>query len=296
MFIALFVLLLGNGIIAKIYADDYLNDYSDDWKSELQAENKELKENLKEAGHDNPMAEIYQEELSENNYYLKHNIKPTNYGALQFVYDNRDFLPVVSLLTIIVSAGIVANEFRWGTIKLLLIRPVSRTKILFSKYFSTLLFALGALVFILIGSWLIGAVLFGFDGLNPKTLQLSQNGAEYTSVLSQITSGYGYKLINLVMMATFAFMISAVFRNSSLAIGIAIFLMFAGNTIVAAFSQHSWAKFILFANTDLQQYQTNNVFIEGMTLSFSISVLIVYYIVFIALAWIFFTKRDVAGT
>src|SRR5699024_1741539 len=296
MFIALIVLLLGNGIITKIYSEDYLNNYSDDWKAELQAENKELEKEIKEASDGDPMIEIQQEELNENNYYLEHDIKPTNYGALQFVYDNHDFLSVVSLLTIIVSAGIIANEFRWGTIKLLLIRPVSRTKILFSKYFSTLFFALGALLFILVVSWLIGVVLFYFDGMNTKTLHFGSDCIEYKSVLLQFSSGYGYKLVNLVMIATFAFLISAVFRNSSLAIGIAIFLMFAGNTIVAAFSQHSWAKFILFANTDLQQYQTNNVFIEGMTLSFSISVLIVYYIVFIVLAWIFFTKRDVAGT
>jgi len=296
MFIALIVLLLGNGIITKIYSEDYLNNYSDDWKAELQAENKELEKEIKEASDGDPMIEIQQEELNENNYYLEHDIKPTNYGALQFVYDNHDFLSVVSLLTIIVSAGIIANEFRWGTIKLLLIRPVSRTKILFSKYFSTLFFALGALLFILVGSWLIGAVLFGFDGMNPKTLHFGSDGIEYKSVLSQITSGYGYKLVNLVMMATFAFMISAVFRNSSLAIGIAIFLMFAGNTIVTAFSQHSWAKYILFANTDLEQYNTGHVFIEGMTLSFSITMLIIYYVIFIALAWIFFTKRDVAGT
>ena len=35
--------------------------------------------------------------------------------------------------------------------------------------------------------------------------------------------------------------------------------------------------------------------LDGMTLGFSITVLIVYYLVFIGLAWISFTKRDVAG-
>src|SRR5699024_5187155 len=174
------------------------NNYSDDWKAELQAENKELEKEIKEASDGDPMIEIQQEELNENNYYLEHDIKPTNYRALQFVYDNHDFLSVVSLLTIIVSSALIAHQFLFGTIKLLLIRPVSRTKILFSKYFSTLFFALGALLFILVGSWLIGAVLFGFDGMNPKTLHFGSDGIEYKFVLSQITSGYDYMLVNLV--------------------------------------------------------------------------------------------------
>src|SRR5699024_5141166 len=120
-------------------------------------------------------------------------------------------------------------------------------------------------------------------------------GYEYISIISDLLSTYGYKLINLLMMATFAFMISTVFRNSALAIGLAIFLMFAGSQIVFFFADYSWAKYILFANTDLQQYKNGHPPIEGMTLGFSISVLIGYYIVFMALSWIVFTKRDVAG-
>ena len=42
----------------------------------------------------------------------------------------------------------VAGEFTWGTIKLLLIRPASRSKILLSKYLTTLLFAATLLAFI----------------------------------------------------------------------------------------------------------------------------------------------------
>jgi len=211
------------------------------------------------------------------------------------VLDNKGLLSIVSLLTIIIAAGIVANEFRWGTIKLLLIRPISRTKILTSKYIAVLLFALFTLLFVLIFSWIIGALFFGLEGLNPHIVIQEDGNYAYVSVIKEILSGYGYKLINLVMMTTFAFMISTIFRNSSLAIGTAIFLMMAGNSIVGIFAERSFAKYILFANTDLEQYATGNVLIEGMTLGFSITVLLIYYIVFVVLAWIFFAKRDVAG-
>src|SRR5690625_7461984 len=108
------------------------------------------------------------------------------------------------------------------------------------------------------------------------------SGYQYVSVISEIISGYGYQFVNLVMMATFAFMISTIFRNSALAIGIAIFLMMAGNQIVFFFSEHAWAKYILFANTDLSQYVDGaETMIEGMTLYFSNVVLFHYYYIFL---------------
>ncbi len=65
---------------------------------------------------------------------------------------------------------------------------------------------------------------------------------------------------------------------------------------VLAQFKYNWAKYILFANTDLSQYTgERKPIIEGMTLGFSVTMLIIYYIVFIGLAWTLFRKRDVAG-
>ena len=90
-------------------------------------------------------------------------------------------------------------------------------------------------------------------------------------------------------------MISAVFRNSSLSIGVAIFLMMSGSTLVVFVASKEWAKYILFANTDLTVFFEGSPIIEGLTLPFSVSVLAVYFVLFIGLSWFFFTKRDVAS-
>ncbi|MGV2805439.1 ABC transporter permease subunit, partial [Clostridium perfringens] len=47
-----------------------------------------------------------------------------------------------TIFTVIIAADIVAGEFAGGTIKLLLIRPWSRGKILLSKFTSLILFGL----------------------------------------------------------------------------------------------------------------------------------------------------------
>ncbi|HAM80137.1 ABC transporter permease [Ornithinibacillus bavariensis] len=294
MYILLTVILFGAALIT-ITSDFITRDYNEDtWREELQEENNKLTKEMQEEA-------IFQEYntglIEQNNYYLEHDIMPPGYGAWQYVHENIILVSLISLFTIIVAAGIVANEFKWGTIKLLLIRPSSRVKILLSKYVAVILFALLTLLFLIAFSWLIGALFFGVDGLNPHMVMEKNNGLAYVSIIKEVLVGYGFKMVNLIMMATFAFMISSIFRSSALAIGIAVFLMLAGNSIVMFFAEHSWAKFILFANTDLSQYVNGNEpFIEGMSLTFSIIILLIYYAFFVISSWIVFVKRDVAGT
>lgn len=288
--------LIGLVILAAIITstfDDQATSYSDNWREELQKENEHTMKLIEETPE---VAEFYQEDLAVNDYYLENDIKPLGYNAWGFVGDNVGLVSVISLITIIVAAGIVANEFRWGTIKLLLIRPISRSKILLSKYIAVLGFALLSLVVLIGTATIVGFLFFGGGPLFKELPMLSFNEMIKQSPFIHIVKTYGYQLVNLVMMATFAFMISTIFRNSSLAVGLGIFLMLSGNIIVVQFREHAWAKYILFAHTDLQQYEAGYPLFEDMTLGFSITVLIVYFIIFIALAWGVFTKRDVRGT
>lgn len=113
-------------------------------------------------------------------------------------------------------------------------------------------------------------------------------------VLDEPTNGLDPAGINMLMLFTLSFMISTVFRNGALAIGMGIFLNFAGGMIVDAFRESSWIKYFLFANTNLGQYIDGIPAVEGMTMTFSIIVLIVYFVVFNIISWSTFTKRDVA--
>ncbi|EGA91432.1 hypothetical protein GPDM_01165 [Planococcus donghaensis MPA1U2] len=294
MFIVILAIAIGGGFLTKFMGEEAdFKEYGDNWQTELQEENAQLiadmeKDEFKEFT--NPPI------IAENNYHLENNIKPKPYDGWEYVLENSFLSSLISLFTIVVAAGIISNEFKWGTIKLLLIRPISRTKILFSKYASVLIFALTLLIFLLVTSWIVGAILFGLNGLNPSIIQHQSEDFVQNGVFGEIVEAYGLSLVTLVMMATFAFMISAIFRSSGMAIGLAIFLMMAGNAIVAFLAQYEWSKYILFANTNLKQYMDGGVLMnESMTLTFSVVVLLVYFIVFLGAAWTAFTKRDIAG-
>lgn len=207
--------------------------------------------------------------------------------AFSFVAMTTAMSWLVFLFSVIVAGDIVASEFTWGTIKLLLIRPATRSKILAAKYVSVVLFLVTMLLFLLIISYFVGLIFFGLSG-----------AVSDREAFPNILQAYGIKFIDLLMYVTLAFMISAAFRSSSLAIGLSICLMFTANTIVLVLSQfkYTWVKYILFANTDLSPYLLGgNPPIAGMTLGFSVTMIVLYWIVFYVVSWLLFTKRDVAG-
>jgi ABC-2 type transport system permease protein len=293
MAIILAILVIGAGVIFKV-DETFMGGEGptgDNWKEELQQQNEQL------MSPDGPSEIEYPgyTNIEENQYRVENDIKPTEYNVWDFVRENRGLVALVSLFTIIVAAGITANEFRWGTIKLLLIRPISRTKILFAKYLSVLIYALTMLLALFVLSFIVGSLLFGMDGFSGTYVYSQAEEIKSANIFSFTVLQYLLSFVELMMMATFAFMIATVFRNTSLAIGLAIFLMMAGSSIVLFFMDKEWAKYILFANTDLNQFIEGTPFFSGINLGFSIAVLAVYYVLFMFLSWMFFTKCDVAG-
>ena len=291
------VILIAVAVVVGIVMNSTASDSVDEqWKQNLQQQNEVYKTDLANEDLPDMVKDISERELAINEYRLEHDIAPMETRSTwNFMTVAAEIVSLITLFTIVVGASSVASEFTWGTIKLLLIRPVSRAKILLSKYLATILFALFSLVLLFAVSFLVGSIFFGIGGSTPHLVY--RDGAVHeVHMVSHILGIFGLKSINLIMMSTFAFMISTIFRNSGLAIGLAIFLMFAGVNVTALLAtKFDWAKYILFANTDLSQYLTGYVLVEGMTMTFSVIMLIIYFVIFNALTWFVFTKRDVAA-
>jgi len=269
---------------------------NENWKQTYQAEIKSSEKQIQKSNN-SQQKEFLKNDIALKEYRIKHNLSPNeNYNVWSFVNDASSLISTAGLFTIIIAAGIVASEFNWGTIKLLLIRPINRGKILASKYISIILFALLLLIVLYTYSSILGVILFGTpDTAAPYLNYLDGKITEQTMALHLIIS-YGLKSINMIMLATAAFMISTVFRNSSLATGLSIALMFTGSSITFLLaSKFDWAKYILFANTDLTQYFEGTPMVEGMTLTFSIIMLAIYFAIFQFFAFFVFKKRDVAA-
>ncbi|WP_071395870.1 ABC transporter permease [Bacillus tuaregi] len=269
------------------------------WEQGLLLENESLKKQMEELGDRIPENTLlyYERQIALNEYRMEHHISPNEeYSVWSFVKDTSLMIDFAGLFTIIIAAGIVASEFNWGTIKLLLIRPINRARILGAKFMMVLLFGFLMLFLLFAYSTLLGAVLFGFPENPAPYLSYYQGSITEQSMPLHLFSFYCFESISMYMLAAMAFMISAVFRNNSLAIGLSLFLMFTGRQATELIAmKFSWAKYVLFANTDLMQYFTGVPMVEGMTLPFSVFMLLIYFILFLYLAYIVFKKRDVAS-
>lgn len=220
--------------------------------------------------------------------------RDTSMWDVAFMESSILFL-LVTIFTVVIAAGGVAEEFTSGTIKLLLIRPWSRSKILLSKYISIMIFALLLAILLFVSTLLVNWICFGINA--SPDIKPTFVGGEGSNPLSYMLKYYGLTLISLVVTVTLAFMLSTIFRSSGLAIGMALFLLLGVNSFIAliAMLEYKWIDYLLFIHLNLTQYLDGNPMREGMTMGYSIGVLGVYYVIFIALTWYIFNKRDVAS-
>lgn len=201
---------------------------------------------------------------------------------------------IITIFAAIASASTVAEEFSSGTIKLLLIRPWNRSKILLSKYISSLLFALFFAAAFLASLMLVNWILFDLFGSGTVDRLSSVTGV---SNIEYMFKYYGLLFLGTMMTVTISFMLSTVFRSSILAIATALFIEIVVNNFMQLLGlvKYKWIDYVLFVHLDLTKYVGGNVSNNGMTLGFSLSVLGVYYVLFMALTWYIFNKRDVAA-
>lgn len=233
--------------------------------------------------------EAEQEQLQEMITESIESSKPQTRESI--ITETFGMMPIVTLLTIIVASGIVSTEFAEGTIKMLLSRPVKRWKILTSKYVAVVLFCLLATVIMYLAS-LVSAFIF-FPGSSESTFMFYNNEIAISAFLGKSLYMMFLAFINAVIISTLAFMLGTVFRSTSMAIGISVFLYFTGGMIVAFLEKYEIAKYILFAHTNLTQFETGYLWFEGLTMPFSVAVLAVYFVLMLVLSYLSFGKRDV---
>lgn len=224
------------------------------------------------------------------------NLDPSKKFGFWNVYMMTPYLvTVIGMVMIVIAGGSVASEFNQGTIKFLLINPVKRWKILMSKYFSVISLGYILLVLLFLICIPIVGLIIGFDGISTPYLTVENGNIVSINSFAVAARSYLISSIEMVVMATLAFAVSSLIRSSALAIGLSVFLMFAGETITTILAQlgQDWARYLIFANTDLLSISQGSSMFPQHSLTFAIGVIIAYMTVFILTAWDGFTKRSV---
>ena len=208
---------------------------------------------------------------------------------------STSLVTVVALLAIVIAGGIVSSEFSQGTVKFLLINPVKRWKILMSKYFTVITVGYIMLCILFVVMIPITGLMHGFDGFSVPYMYVSGGEVKEMPTLLYAAEQYLMKSVEMVVMSTLAFAISSLVRSTALAIGVSVFTMCIGSTVTHLLGQlgQEWARFLVFANTDLASISKGYSIFAQHSLTFAVGVLIAHMVVFLLTAWDGFTKRSV---
>jgi ABC-2 type transport system permease protein len=289
-------------IIALIALVSGINKYYDvdaSTKEARQAANEEWLNDYNETLQDPSLPKedkkFFEEEILKIQYRIDHDLPPIEKVTFSEQMDTSISLSImmISIFTVVVAAGIVSNEFGTGTIKMLLTRPVARWKILLSKLVTAYLYGLTLLVVSLAFSAIVAVILFGTESAFTVVIENGQAVAQ--TIENNFLENILYSVASLIVPIIFAFMIGSLFGSSTLAVSLSIFIILMGQTATMILANYDFTKYIWFAN-DLSQFAPgNSPIIEGLTLSFSIIVNVVYAVVFLVITFLYFMKRDVTA-
>ena len=217
-------------------------------------------------------------------------------GSLQNFYSQYG---IFILVVIIMIAGtIVSEEFNKGTIKLLLVKPYTRTQILLSKFLTVLIISAFVIVSTILMQILVGGILFGLGGIFEPVVvyNLSTNAIQEINIFAYLGIQTLTQLPIIILLATLAFAISTIFSNSALAITVSL-LGYMGASIInqlAIAYNLTFMKYFVTMNWDLSQYLFGGLpYMEGMNLITSIIICVVYLLIMLIPTFIIFKKKNI---
>lgn len=204
----------------------------------------------------------------------------------------------IVIITIFISGSIVSSEFSKGTIKLLLVKPYSRIKILLSKYITTVIITIMSILVLLLSVFLVSGVLYGFGSFatKPVIYNYATESMEAISYIKYMLTYIGYNLPYYLMYGIIAFALSTIILNTGASVTISLFVYISSNIVetITRYFDISILKYYITNNIDFGKYIFNApCSTEGVSITFN---LIIYAIYFIAIAFftiLSFRKRNI---
>lgn len=203
------------------------------------------------------------------------------------------------IITIVLVAGaIISDEFNKGTIKLLLVRPYKRSKILLAKFITVLITLLATIIVVCILQFIISGIFFGFNSLNIPVVEYNFNSEKIIemSIFKKMLIQIAGKLPIYILLGTLAFSLSTLFNNTAVAISVTL-LGYMSSDIINQFAHYfkiKWLKFFVTPNWDFTQFYFGKLpNMEGITLLFSAAICLVYFIIMLTYSFLVFKHRNI---
>ena len=245
----------------------------------------------------------YQKSLS--NYYISkyivdnkinvNKMNTLNYQLQNIVDDYELFIVLVILITVSI---IIGEEFNKGTIKLLLIKPFDRNKILLSKFLACFMMIIITIMFIFSMNFLLGSLLLGVDSLKNGVVIYSFNLHKvlkiniFVCVLMRVV----VKLPMFIVIEVISMLLCIVLTSTICSFSITMLLYTFSEVInkLAINYKLKFMKYFLTLNWNFKDYLFGGVS-EYPYIDFkkSILILVIYVIIFLGVMFKTFENKDI---
>ena len=145
------------------------------------------------------------------------------------IRNNAVFLGIIM---IVISGGIVSSEFQKGTIRMLVIKPSKRWKILLSKFLALVFIGISLMIVTSFASFLVNGVMFGFRDYFKPVLSICSGDVKEICYFGLVLFKMMCLFIPIMFVSLIAFCLSTVTHNTALSVGISIFLELSYSLVI----------------------------------------------------------------
>lgn len=242
----------------------------------------------------------YLEKANLYKYDLYNDTEYQNTATANYTFQNSigTYIAIIVMVVVIVAGVSISEEFNKGTVKLLLVRPYSRTKILISKLIAVFITMLITTATILLLQFIIGGIVYGFGTymMNVVQFDFTNNSIVTLNIFAYLGLIFVCKLPIFILIGTLAFALSTLFLNSPLAVALPI-LGYMGSDVInmiAISYKWDWVKYFVTPNWDLRQYLFGGTpMFSGISIEFSITICAIYFVIMLVASIVSFKKRNI---
>ncbi len=281
------------------YAPSFLNEAIQDYYINQTSLNNYIGQDISKLNSDElPIYRSYLEQANLNKYYIENNLSLDSNSRNIFLSLFQNYELFILLVGIVIAGSIVSEEFNRGTIKLLLVKPYTRIKILLSKFIVCLIILVVTIAFVYVFQLLAGGIINGFNGMTYDAIvfNFDTNSVESINIFAYVGLIGLCKLPIYILLTTLAFTCSTLFTNTAIAVSVP-FLGYIASSLINQFALYYNIKQIIYfvtPNWDLTTYLFGGIpLFEGLTAPFSIIICLIYLIIMLALDLVVFKKRDI---
>ncbi|MDE6725460.1 MAG: ABC transporter permease [Ruminiclostridium sp.] len=217
-------------------------------------------------------------------------------------------LSVVMFMAIFMAAVIVANEHTSGAVRLLMIRPRARWKILLSKLCCLLIYTVGWIVATSALSTLTNVIIYGGEDMLIPYIMVSGEAFEIAPFLYYLLKMSVYFLPALSMVFL-AFLFSVLVKRAVVSMAIPMMINIFGGPASTLFVGKACKACPPLLFTPIPYFQLSNFWCDplerlyayggeapldhGMTLEMGVAMFVIYSIILLVAAFVIFKKQQI---